>query len=165
MPATVSFSMVPMIGTCVSLSWQTLQLLVTAKGNKHEHKSLQSALTSINRFLKAIPADGVSDEGNEVLSEWYTRGSNSSSSSSNNNSKQRTAERERDSQLVEQYCLSVHQSGSVVPQQLRVVWQLCLCVPSRPFPQQPLIWGSATVGWLADSQTVTWQGARDVPCW
>jgi hypothetical protein len=65
--------MAPMIGACVSLSWQILQLLLTSKGNKQEQKSLQSAVTNINRFLKAITADGVSDEGNEVLSEWCRR--------------------------------------------------------------------------------------------
>jgi hypothetical protein len=59
-----------MIGTCVSLSWQILQLLLTAKGNKHEHKSLQSAVTNIHRFLRVVPSEGVSDEGNEVLSKW-----------------------------------------------------------------------------------------------
>lgn len=61
--------MLPVMGTCVSLSWQIMQLLWTSKDNKHEHKSLQSALTNIHRFLQAVPADGVSSEGREVLGE------------------------------------------------------------------------------------------------
>lgn len=68
MSAAGSVGMLPMIGSCVSLSWQILQLLLTSKGNKDEHKSLRSALTNINRFLKAVPPEGVSEEGNEVLS-------------------------------------------------------------------------------------------------
>lgn len=60
--------MLPMIGPCVSLSLQILQLLVTARGNKQEHKSLQSAVTNIHRFLQAVPPEGVSAEGNETLS-------------------------------------------------------------------------------------------------
>jgi hypothetical protein len=69
--------MLPVIGTCVSLSWQILQLLLTSKGNKQEHKSLQSAVTNIHRFLEAVGfnLDGVSAEGNEVLSECTARGS------------------------------------------------------------------------------------------
>jgi hypothetical protein len=68
MSATGGASMLPMIGSCVSLSWQILQLLLTSKGNKKEHKSLQSALTNIHRFLEAVNADGVTAAGNEVLS-------------------------------------------------------------------------------------------------
>lgn len=70
MSATGGVNMLPMVGNCVSLSWQILQLLLVSKGNKNEHKSLQSALTNIHRFLQAIPFDGVTAEGNEVLSKW-----------------------------------------------------------------------------------------------
>lgn len=59
--------MLPVVGTCVSLSWQIVQLLMTSKANKSEHKSLHSALTNICSFLEGIAAD-VTPQGNEVLS-------------------------------------------------------------------------------------------------
>lgn len=62
--------MLPIIGTCVSLSFQIVQLLQTSKNNKQEHISLQRAVKQIHRFLEAVPPHGVSAEGNKVLGEW-----------------------------------------------------------------------------------------------
>lgn len=59
-----------MIGPCASLSWQILELLLAAKGNRQDHKSLQRAITNSHSLLNAVPFSGVSAEGSKVLGEW-----------------------------------------------------------------------------------------------
>ena len=63
------FNVLTGVASCVTLSGQIVQLLLTAKGNKHEYRSLFAAVRSIQRFLQALPADGVTPEGQEVLGE------------------------------------------------------------------------------------------------
>jgi hypothetical protein len=70
MSATSNANLLPVVSNCISLSWQILQLPWTSKSNKHEHKSLQSALTNIRSFLQAVPSDGVSREGRDAYSKW-----------------------------------------------------------------------------------------------
>jgi hypothetical protein len=70
MSALSNVNFLPVVGNCISLSWQILQLLWTSKSNKHEHKSLQSALTNIRSFLEGVTADAVSPKGRSAYSKW-----------------------------------------------------------------------------------------------
>lgn len=52
---------------CLTLCGTIAQLLVAAKHNKEECRSLEGAVASIGSFLKALPEDGVTPAGNKVL--------------------------------------------------------------------------------------------------
>jgi hypothetical protein len=63
------------LASCINLSVRILDLLLTSKHNKHEFRSLKAAVDNIRVFLTALPQEGITQQGNEVLSEY-----NSSSS-------------------------------------------------------------------------------------
>jgi hypothetical protein len=56
--------------SCVSLSVRIVDLLLASKHNKHEFRSLKSAVDNIRVFLTALPQEGITQQGNEVLSEF-----------------------------------------------------------------------------------------------
>jgi hypothetical protein len=58
------------VAGCVNLSVQIISLLLTSKENKHEYRSLQSAVQNIKVFLTAMPQEGITQQGNEVLSKY-----------------------------------------------------------------------------------------------
>jgi hypothetical protein len=58
------------VASCVSLSVRIIDLLLTSKHNKQEFRSLKSAVQNIKVFLTALPQEGISEQGNEVLSEY-----------------------------------------------------------------------------------------------
>jgi hypothetical protein len=43
---------------------------MTAKANKEEFRSLLVAVQGIYSFLKDLPEDGITSQGNTVLREW-----------------------------------------------------------------------------------------------
>jgi hypothetical protein len=47
-----------------------VDLLLASKNNKHEFRSLKSAVDNIRVFLTALPQEGITQQGNEVLSEY-----------------------------------------------------------------------------------------------
>jgi hypothetical protein len=55
---------------CVSLAARIVDLLLTSQNNKHEYRSLQSAVDNIKEFLTALPQEGITQQGNNVLSEY-----------------------------------------------------------------------------------------------
>jgi hypothetical protein len=55
------------VSSCVSLAGHIMDLLMTAKGNKEEFRSLLVAVQSIYAFLKDLPEDGVTPQGTTVL--------------------------------------------------------------------------------------------------
>jgi hypothetical protein len=58
------------VSSCVTLAGHIIDLLMTAKGNKEEFTSLLVAVQSICSFLKHLPEDGITPQGNTVLREW-----------------------------------------------------------------------------------------------
>jgi hypothetical protein len=57
------------LASCVSLSVRILDLLLASKNNKHEFRSLKSAVDNTRVFLTAVPQEGITQQGNEVLGE------------------------------------------------------------------------------------------------
>jgi hypothetical protein len=57
--------------SCVNLAGHTLDLLVTAKGNKEEFRSLLVAVQSIYAFLKDLPEEGVTPQGTQSYVSCY----------------------------------------------------------------------------------------------
>jgi hypothetical protein len=55
--------------SCVTLSAQIIHLLITAKDNKAEWKSLLAAVEGIHAFLRDLPTDGITTQGTRVLGE------------------------------------------------------------------------------------------------
>jgi hypothetical protein len=55
------------VSSCVTLAGHIMDLLMTAKGNKEEFRSLLVAVQSIYSFLKDLPEDGVTPQGTKVL--------------------------------------------------------------------------------------------------
>lgn len=64
-----SIPVFPGVSGCISLSVEIVNLLLTSKSNKQEHRSLQSAVQNINVFLKALSDDVITPEGSQVLGE------------------------------------------------------------------------------------------------
>lgn len=62
-------SFVAGLGSCVSLSVRIVDLLLTSKSNKHEYRSLLSAVDNIKVFLTALPQEGITQQGDTVLRE------------------------------------------------------------------------------------------------
>jgi hypothetical protein len=58
------------LASCISLSVRIVDLLLTSKHNKHEFRSLKSAVQNIRVFLTALPQEGITQQSNEVLSEY-----------------------------------------------------------------------------------------------
>ena len=58
------------VSSCVTLAGHIIQLLMTAKANKEEFRSLLVAVQGIYSFLKDLPEDGITSQGNTVLREW-----------------------------------------------------------------------------------------------
>jgi hypothetical protein len=58
------------VSSCISLSVRIVDLLLTSKDNKHEFRSLKSAVDNIRVFLTALPQEGITQQGSEVLSEF-----------------------------------------------------------------------------------------------
>lgn len=57
------------VSSCVTLAGHIIDLLMTAKGNKEEFRSLLVAVQSICSFLQQLPENGISPEGASVLRE------------------------------------------------------------------------------------------------
>jgi hypothetical protein len=47
-----------------------MELLLASKDNKHEFRSLKSAVDNIRVFLTALPTEGITQQGNAVLGEY-----------------------------------------------------------------------------------------------
>jgi hypothetical protein len=58
------------VSSCVSLSVRIVDLLLISKSNKHEFRSLLSAVDNIKVFLTALPPEGITQQGEKVLSEY-----------------------------------------------------------------------------------------------
>jgi hypothetical protein len=58
------------VSSCVTLAGHIMDLLMTAKGNKEEFRSLRVAVDSICSFLRNLPEDGITPQGSTVLRKW-----------------------------------------------------------------------------------------------
>jgi len=61
-------SMASLASSCVGHCFTIIDLLEKAEGNDKEHTSLLVAVRSIHGFLVDLPAEGITQQGNNVLS-------------------------------------------------------------------------------------------------